>query len=134
LEGAAYSFQHHLEVFKQYGFQISRVIACGGGTKGNLWPQIVSDVIGYDQFIPSSSLGAEIGSAYMAAVAVELVSDLKSIRKFIRSKVSHCVKTNYKNHKVYQQYYRLYRSVYKSIKEDMHQLAVYSENSIEKEE
>ena len=134
LEGAAYSFQHHLDVFKQYGFQISRVIACGGGTKGKLWPQIVSDVIGYNQFIPSSPLGAEIGSAYMAAVAVDLVSDLKFIRRFIENEGFHCIKTNYKNHEVYQQYYRLYRSIYENIKEDMHQLAAYSEKSIEKEE
>jgi xylulokinase len=132
LEGAAYSFQHHLDIFKQYGFQVSRVIACGGGTKGNLWPQIVSDVIGYDQLIPSSSLGAEIGSAYMAAVAIGLVSDLKSIRQFVESKGTHCVKTNCKSHKIYQQYYRLYRSIYENIKEDMHQLALYSENSIRK--
>ena len=133
LEGAAYSFQHHLEVFKQYGFQISRVIACGGGTKGNLWPQIVSDVIGYDQFIPSSPLGAEIGSAYMAAVATGLVSDLKSIRRFVESKRPNCIKSNYKNHEIYQKYYQLYRSIYKNIKADMHQLALYSEKSIEKE-
>lgn len=134
LEGAAYSFKHHLDVFKQYGFQISRVIACGGGTKAKLWPQIVSDVIGYDQFIPSSPLGAEIGSAYMAAVATGLVSDLKFIRRFVESKESRCIKTNYKNYKVYQEYYQLYRSIYKKIKEDMHQLALYSKNSIKKEE
>jgi len=134
LEGAAYSFQHHLDIFKQYGFQISKVIACGGGTKGNLWPQIVSDVIGCDQFIPSSSLGAEIGSAYMAAVATGLVSDLKFIRRFVENKESRCIKTNYENHKIYLEYYRLYRSVYENIKEDMHQLAIYSESSIKKEE
>jgi len=130
LEGAAYSFQHHLDIFKQYGFQISKVIACGGGTKGNLWPQIVSDVIGYDQFIPGSPLGAEIGSAYMVAVATGVLSGLKSIRRFVESKESRRIKTNYKNYKVYQEYYQLYRSIYEKIKEDMHQLAFLTKNSI----
>jgi len=79
-------------------------------------------------------LGAEIGSAYMAAVATGLVSDLKFIRRFVKNKESRCIKTNYENHKIYLEYYRLYRSVYENIKEDMHQLAIFSESSIKKEE
>ena len=133
LEGAAYSFQHHLDIFKQNNFLISRVVACGGGTKGDLWPQIVSDVIGYDQFIPGSSIGAEIGSAYFAAIAVGLVKDIKSIKKFIEKKNSKYVTSNSKNHKIYQNYYHVYRNIYKNIMKDMHQLAIYAENSIKKE-
>jgi len=126
LEGTAYSFQHHLDIFKQNNFPVSRVIACGGGTKGNLWPQIVSDVIGYDQFIPNSSLGAEIGSAYIAAIAIGLVTDLNSIKKFIKKKNPKRIKSDPEKHKIYREYYQLYRSIYNNIKEDMHKLALYT--------
>jgi xylulokinase len=133
LEGTAYSFQHHLDIFKKNKFSISRVVASGGGTKGHLWPQIVSDVIGYDQFIPGSSLGAEIGSAYFAAIAAGLVKDLKSIKKFIEKKNSKYVISNSNNHKIYQNYYHIYRNIYKKIMKDMHQLAIYADKSIQKE-
>ena len=61
LEGAAYSFRHHFDVFERYGLHISKVFACGGGTKCPLWLQIVTDVLGHDQVLLQSPLGAEIG-------------------------------------------------------------------------
>lgn len=65
LEAADYIFNHHIEFFKEHNFDIKKVISCGGGAKSDLWTQIVSEVMGYHQFIPGAPLGAEIGSAYI---------------------------------------------------------------------
>lgn len=126
LEGAAYSFRHHFDIFKSYGFEISKVIACGGGTKSNLWVQIVSDIIGYDQFLPQVPVGAEIGTTYLAAEAIGVINDFQFLVKTIR-KDARRVTVNRRNRKIYQEYYKIYRNLYNNIKYDMHTLAIKAE-------
>jgi len=126
LEGAAYSFQHHFDIFKNYDLEVSRVIACGGGTKSNLWVQIVSDVIGYDQLLPQIPMGSEIGIAYFAAKAAGVIDDFKFLVKTIR-KNARKVTVNKQNHEIYQEYYKIYRNLYNNIKDDMHALAAKAE-------
>jgi len=128
LEGTAYSFQHHFDIFKQYNLEVSKVIACGGGIKSALWVQIVSDVIGRDQFIPNTTISAEMGMAYMAAKAVDLFNDYSFIIKAAGGEETwKRIKTNQKNHEMYHDYYKIYRNLYKNIKNDMHALALKSE-------
>ena len=123
LEGTAYSFQHHFDIFKQRDYPVTRVVACGGGTKGDLWPQIVSDVIGYDQFIPDTYMGAEVGSAFFAAMAAGLVKDVKAIKACIERKNCKQIMFDPDNHKIYQKYFKIYQNAYLNNKEDMHHLA-----------
>jgi xylulokinase len=127
LEGAAYSFRHNFEVFDTYGFEVSRVIACGGGANSNLWVQIVSDVIGYDQSIQNIPIGSEIGSAYLAAKGTGLMEDIASFINKRRQKDIQYVEVDPQNHARYQDYYRIYRRLYKSVKADMHALAELAE-------
>ena len=130
LEGAAYSFQHHFEVFENYGFEISKVIACGGGAKSNLWVQIVSDVTGHDQLIPEIPLGAEIGSAYLAAKAIGVLDDIAAFIKNISNRNIRTVKSNRAHHTQYIDYYKIYRSLYEGIKTEMHDLALKAEDTM----
>lgn len=123
LEGAAYSFQHHFEVFRRYGFQVSKVFACGGGTKCRVWPQIVSDVLGHDQVLLHTPLGAEIGSAYLAAKALGLIDDIQAHIMRRSGEHSRTITVNPRNYEVYQEYYAVYRSLYEHIQQDMHTLA-----------
>ena len=50
-----------------------RVVAAGGGTKSATWMQIVSDVTGQAQTVPSQTIGASYGDALLAAEASGLV-------------------------------------------------------------
>ncbi len=128
LEGTAYGFKHHFELFSEYGLKVDRVIACGGGTKSNLWVQIVSDVIGYDQLLFNTPLGSEIGSAYFAAKATGLLDDFQVIRNTISSNGNiKRVKVDKDKHNTYEDYYKIYRKLYNNIKDDMHSLALLQE-------
>jgi len=69
LEATAYGVRHNLETFERAGARIERVVAVGGGTRSGLWPQIVSDVTGRDQVIPTETVGASYGGAMLAARA-----------------------------------------------------------------
>ncbi|MEO6126666.1 MAG: FGGY family carbohydrate kinase [Ilumatobacteraceae bacterium] len=70
LEATAFGVRHNLEAFAESGAPIRRLVAVGGGTEGHLWPQIVSDVTGVVQSVPSIAIGAAYGDARLAAEAI----------------------------------------------------------------
>ena len=70
LEATAMGVRHNVEAIRAAGGTIQRVVAVGGGTQGDLWLQIVSDVTGLTQVVPSVTIGASYGAAFLAAAAV----------------------------------------------------------------
>lgn len=71
LEATAFGVRHNLEAFAAAGADIARIVAVGGGTHGGLWTQIVSDVTGQPQQVRAHAAGASLGSAFLAASAVD---------------------------------------------------------------
>ncbi|HET8589683.1 MAG TPA: FGGY family carbohydrate kinase [Nakamurella sp.] len=67
LEGTAFGVRHNIEAILAAGGSVQRVVAVGGGTKGGLWAQIVSDVTGLPQQLPRHTVGASYGMAQLAA-------------------------------------------------------------------
>lgn len=74
LEATAMGVRHNIETMRDAGADIRRVVAVGGGAQGTLWTQIVSDVTGLPQVIPSITIGASFGAAFLAARACAQVS------------------------------------------------------------
>jgi xylulokinase len=74
LEATAFGVRHNIEALRAAGGRIDRIVVAGGGTKGGLWTQIVSDVTGIPQQIPTVTIGASFGAAFLAASAVEDVA------------------------------------------------------------
>jgi xylulokinase len=105
------------------GAVIKRIVAVGGGTQGGLWTQIVSDVTGLPQVIPSKTVGASYGAAYLAASSVEPVdinawnppAAICQPRAELRS--------------VYDDLYRLYLDLYPATAETAHALAAYQQKA-----
>lgn len=73
LEATAFGVRHNLEVIADAGGNPRRLVAVGGGTRGGLWAQIVSDVTSRDQDVPVSTIGASYGDARLAGAAAGLV-------------------------------------------------------------
>ena len=67
LEATAYGVRHNLEAMADAGAVVERVVAVGGGAQGDLWTQIVSDVTGLPQVIPTQTIGASLGAGFLAA-------------------------------------------------------------------
>lgn len=122
LEGTAYAVKHHFDILKNHGVEFSEIIASGGGTKSTFWPQIVSDVIGYEQILPHTPTGAEIGAAYLASLALGIIDDLQNLKEKI-VKGAQRIKVNEDAHRLYQDYYAVYRELYDKTRQDMHNLA-----------
>ncbi|MFE3166002.1 FGGY-family carbohydrate kinase [Streptomyces sp. NPDC059224] len=67
LEATAYGVRHNVETMLAAGADIRRIVAVGGGTRGGLWPRIVSDVTGLEQILARTTIGASYGAAFLAA-------------------------------------------------------------------
>ncbi|MER7441916.1 FGGY-family carbohydrate kinase [Micromonospora avicenniae] len=117
LEATGLGVRHNIETIEAGGGDIRRVVAVGGGTQGGLWTQIVSDVTGRDQLIPSQTIGASYGAAFLAArtewdVSIETWNPVKEIRTPRRELAAD-----------YDELYGLYRELYTSSKRVAHALA-----------
>jgi xylulokinase len=75
LEGIAMGTAHVFETCTEIGAMPVRVRAVGGGTKNALWLQATSDVAGVAQELCEKTIGASYGDAFLAALAVGLVSE-----------------------------------------------------------
>jgi xylulokinase len=116
LEGIAYGVRHNFEVMREAGGLARRLVAVGGGTRGGLWTQIVSDVTGEAQQVPTETVGACLGDALLAAVATGVDVDVEA--------------WNPPGHTVvpdgaarYDEYYRHYRDLYPATSGVAHFLA-----------
>jgi xylulokinase len=118
LEATAYGVRHNLEAMRDAGGQYRRLVAVGGGTKGGLWTQIVSDVLNAPQELPRQTIGACLGDALLAAIGIELspqVTEWNPIAITIEPRPEHAA--------AYERYYALYRELYPSTRDIAHALA-----------
>jgi xylulokinase len=122
LESTAYGVRHILEVMRAAGGEIKRLVAVGGGTKGNLWLQIVSDITGLPQQMPANTIGACYGDAFMAALAAGLVAADASWNPIVAQ-----VQPDESTHAIYGQLYDIYRELYPATLDITHQLATIQE-------
>lgn len=121
LEGTAYGVRHHLDVMAETGHPPRRLVAVGGGTKSDLWLQIVSDVTGQPQEVPAFTFGASYGDAFIAATAIGMYQKLSDVHHWV--KAGRTIQPNPAATARYQPYYEVYRDLYRHAREDLHRLA-----------
>lgn len=118
LEATAYGVRHNLETMREAGGRDRRLIAVGGGTKGGLWTQIVSDVLGVPQQLPRQTMGACLGDALLAAIGIGESPDMAEWNPIATTIEPHPESTS-----IYDRSYALYRELYPSTKKIVHELA-----------
>ncbi len=77
IQGLAYGTRHILEAFGDAGYRISRLNACGGGTKNPLWLREHADVTGCTIMLPREGEAVVLGAAMLGAVAAGTYPDLR---------------------------------------------------------
>jgi xylulokinase len=118
LEATGFAVRHILEALEHAGGTPTRFVAVGGGTRGGLWTQIVSDVTGRPQEIPAETIGACYGDALMAAIGTGLVPVDTTW-----ATVAHLVEPDPATRPRYDELYLIYRSLYPATLEQAHALA-----------
>jgi xylulokinase len=118
LEATAYGVRHNLEAMREAGGRYHRLVAVGGGTKGGLWTQIVSDVLNAPQQLPRQTIGACLGDALLAAIGIGQSPEIDRWNP-----VTTTVEPRPEVAASYDRYYSLYRELYPSTRQIAHALA-----------
>jgi len=120
LEGVAFGVRHNLATMAEAGSPPRRLVAVGGGTREDLWAQIVSDVTGLAQDVPSVTIGASYGDARM-------VADALGVDTSAWNPVAVRLEPDEKARAVYDELYGSYLDAYPALRETMHRLAAYNQ-------
>lgn len=118
LEATAYGVRHILETMREAGGGGARLVAVGGGTRGGLWTQIVSSVVGREQVVPAETIGASYGDAFLAAIAGGLAEPGARWNS-----VAAVIEPDQNTHELYEKLYGLYRELYPATRSVAHSLA-----------
>lgn len=118
LEATAFGVRHNLEAIERAGGVPERLVAIGGGTRGRLVVQLVSDVTGRDQDLRTPVIGACYGDAHLSGTAAGLVRLDASW-----GKVSETVRPSAGARELYERLYSVYRELYPATMELAHELA-----------
>ncbi|WP_433296183.1 FGGY-family carbohydrate kinase [Pseudonocardia sp. CA-142604] len=116
LEAVAFGVRHNLATMADAGARPRRLVAVGGGTRDHLWTQIVSDVTGLPQDIPSVTIGASYGDARLAA-------DAAGVNTTGWNPVAQHARPDPTDREVYDLLYAEYLRVYPALADTMHALA-----------
>lgn len=83
LEGAGFALRDTIDAITGTGASIRRIVAVGGGTASRTWPQIVSDILGRPQELPTQRAGAARGDAFLAGIAVGAVRERRDVTRWV---------------------------------------------------
>ncbi len=118
LEGTALGVRHMLDALAQDGHVPQRLVAVGGGTRGRLWPTIVSDATGLAQQLPRETIGASYGDAWLGGVAAGLVDPASDWTRLATS-----IEPDPAARGTYDQLYGSFLELYPATKDVVHHLA-----------
>lgn len=77
MEGITFSLAESLDLFRQAGIEVGRVISIGGGAKNATWLQMQADVFNTPVVSLSNEQGPAMGAAILAAVGCGWYDSLK---------------------------------------------------------
>ncbi|TSB46988.1 xylulokinase [Alkalicoccobacillus porphyridii] len=124
LEGITFSLKDSVELFREEGIAIDRIVSIGGGARSEVWLQMQADIFNCTIVKLTSEQGPGMGAAMLAAYGLNWFDSLED-----------CAAEFLQEQEVYnpdpvqvQQYdsiYKIYRSVYQHTKEMNQALSVY---------
>jgi len=114
LESVAYALRDSIEVDREAGIPIKRIILVDGGAKSPIWRQIMADVTGLELRYVEAAPGAPLGDALLAGVGTGYLK-YETINEWVS--VDKVVKPNLENNKIYEKYYKLYKKLHESLEE-----------------
>jgi xylulokinase len=112
LEGIAFGFRHHLEVFAEHGHMPKRARLTDGGSQSRVWSQITADVLGIPLEKVTMRSGSAFAAAFCAGMGVGAFSEWRDIDRFVA--VDEVVEPQH--YDIYDRNYRAYRELYPALK------------------
>lgn len=116
MEGVVFALRDSLEIFKDLGVKIEKVISRGGGSRSDLWLQIQADILNSEVFKSEVEEDSAFGAALLASVGAGIYRDLdeacsKTVRYTVRKHPEE------ERVKLYDRIYKeIYRHLYYSLR------------------
>ncbi len=120
LEATALGVRDNVQTMRDAGATIDRIVAVGGGTQGELWLQVISDVTGLVQEVPKTTIGASYGAAFLAACAAN-PQDPPTIEAW--NPIAETIEPNLALQGFYDDLFARYVELYRNTKDIAHALA-----------
>ncbi|MEM2613013.1 MAG: FGGY-family carbohydrate kinase, partial [Nitrososphaerota archaeon] len=98
LESVAYALRHSIDIAKEAGIPIKRLILVNGGARSPVWRKIMADVTGLELYYVEGAPGAPLGDALLAGVGTGYLK-YETIYEWV--KVDQSVKPDLDNTKIY---------------------------------
>ncbi|MCY0899323.1 MAG: FGGY-family carbohydrate kinase [Firmicutes bacterium] len=111
LEGVAYAFRHHVDVFEEAQVRIRRLVIGDGGATSALWVRIIADVLGKPVAPLRQRAASAVGTALAAAEAVDRLGGVLG-EQIIQYR--DLVEPDERSATIYEQGYRVFRDLYKA--------------------
>ena len=118
-EGIAYGTNHVFDTFKELNYIPKNLYSVRGGTKNKIWSQTTSDIIGLNQILRKTTLGASYGDAFLAAYAC---GDLKKDDLNNWNGVDYEIEAKNDNNNIYSKGYKNFRKLYENTKNLMKEM------------
>lgn len=101
MENAAYIARGHKEIIEEItSNKINAITFSGGGAKGELWPQIVADVLGVCVNIPEVKESSSLGAAIYCGIGTGIY---KNVNNSVEVKVNRTYYPNQQVHDIYNE-------------------------------
>jgi xylulokinase len=113
LEGVGYAFLHHIEVFRELGYPVRRLLASDGGSRSLIWMQIVADITGMPVRRLEGHPGSCLGAAWVAAIGTGASTDWAGARALVR--YGEIMEPNPAHAVIYAEGYARFRELYRCL-------------------
>ncbi len=121
LEAIGYGFRHHADIFAERGVSLGQARVTNGGSRSELWRQILATILGTPLTSVVGHPGAALGAAFAAAVGTGQAPGWSAVEHLVT--YGDVIEPQAKDQERYNQAYRLYREAATSLAPLSRQLA-----------
>ena len=122
MEGVAFAMYDSFQIIEKRSSKMNFPIVLNeGGARNRLWRRIITDVFNAPTVFVRSRIGAPMGDAILAGVAVGIFKDFSIARA--KAEYVDPMEPVPESHEQYMEYYRLFGDLYRDLKRDFQQLA-----------
>jgi xylulokinase len=110
LEGIGYAFLHHIEVFRELGYPVTRLLVSDGGSRSGIWMQIVADILQMPLQRLEGHPGSCLGAAWVAAIGSGASTDWAGASRLVHG--GQVIQPDPAHAAAYAKGYRQFRDLY----------------------
>jgi FGGY-family pentulose kinase len=111
IQAIAYQVRHIVEEMNRQGYRISKIFACGGGLKNDVFLREHVDITGCDLVLPKEPEAVLLGSAILGAVAAKAYPTILEAMTAMTA-VASAIEPNTETAGYHRRKYRVYHRMY----------------------